>query len=344
MNKIIRVSIILAAAAMTACGSHEPTIASKPVPISDSKISFGVYDIAPSGPGAFLADIFAAPKLSDSSISTSGGELTTLTQLASPAPNGGSGQHQTPAEMRPAPMERKIIRNAELGLESDQPEESQKRIAAIAQSKGGFVVASQQSSSDPQVDARDIVDMSVRIPADKFTETVEEIRTTSRRVIVETVKGEDVTEEFIDTEARLKAKTALEQQFMEIMKRANTVEEALSVQSQLANVRAEIEKIEGRRRFLENQATLSTIKIRLQMPAIFASNSAGFFDRLAESFGRGIDIALNFILGLITFVIGVLPFALFVGVPGYLICRSVLHRRNRPMSVSEIAEEEIKNE
>ena len=131
---------------------------------------------------------------------------------------------------------------------------------------------------------------------------------------------------------------------MEIMKRANTVDDALSVQSQLAGVRGEIERIQGRKRFLENQASLSTIKIRLQTAKVFAASSEGFGDRVAESFGRGFDIALNFILGLVTFVIGALPFALFFGVPGYFLARSIMRRRNRPMSVSEIAKEEIKNE
>lgn len=244
----------------------------------------------------------------------------------------------------PAPVERKIVRNADISLESEKPEESQKRIATIVESKGGFVVESQQSSSDVKVNARDIVQMTVRVPADKFAEALDEIRATSSRVIVETVKGEDVTEEFIDIEARLTAKKALEQQFMEIMKRANTVEDALSVQSQLADVRSEIEKIEGRKRFLENQASLSTIKIRLQTPAVFSANSSGFFYRLTESFANGFDIAIGFILGLVTFVVAALPFAVFIGLPAYLIGRAVIRRRNRPMSVTDIVADEVKDE
>ncbi len=94
--------------------------------------------------------------------------------------------------------------------------------------------------------------MTIRVPSEKFDETLNEIRKNSNRVIVETVKGEDVTEEFIDIEARLKTKKALEEQFLEIMKRSNSVEEALNVQRELAEVRGEIEQIEGRKRFLEN--------------------------------------------------------------------------------------------
>ena len=95
------------------------------------------------------------------------------------------------------------------------------------------------------------------------------------------------------------------------MKRANTVEDALSVQSQLADVRGEIERIEGRKRFLENQASLSTIKIRLQTAKVFAASSDGFGECLSDSFTAGFDVALNFVLGLITLLIAVLPFALW---------------------------------
>ncbi len=242
-----------------------------------------------------------------------------------------------------APTDRKIIRNAEMNLEATDPEDAQRRITGIAELKGGFVVESQQSSSDIKSTSRDTVTMTVRVPAERFSEALDEIRTTATRVVVETVKGQDVTEEFIDIDAQLKAKKALEEQFMAIMKRANSVEDALEVQSQLADVRGEIERIEGRKRFLENQSSLSTIKVRLQTAKVFAQSSAGFGTRLTDAFGSGLDVAMNFVLGLLTFVIAVLPFAAFIGLPCFVIIRYVLKRQARPKSVTEIAEEEIKS-
>lgn len=242
----------------------------------------------------------------------------------------------------PLTIERKVIRNADLQLESESPEDEQRQITTIAEIKGGFVVESQQSSSDNQAEKRDTVTMTVRVPADRFNDALNEIRSAADRVIVETVKGEDVTEEFIDVEARIKTQKALEAQYMEIMKRANTVEDALYVQSELASVRGEIEKVEGRKRYLENQSSLSTIRVKLQTPAAFTASSSKFSGRLAESFGSGLDVALNFVLGLITFVVGALPFAVVFGIPGFLIARYVWRKQKRPMTVQEIAEEEIK--
>lgn len=242
------------------------------------------------------------------------------------------------------PTERKIIRNADLQLEADAPEDSQQKITAIAESKGGFVVESTQSSSNSKATIRDTVTMTVRVPSAKFNESLDEIRKTASRVVSETAKGEDVTEEFVDTEARLKAKKALEAQFLEIMKQAKSVEDALNVQRQLADVRGEIERIEGRLRFLENQTSLSTIKIRLQTPATYSPNSTGFFYQLKEAFSNGFDFALNFILGLVTLVVAILPFFIFIVLPIFLILRYFWKRNQKTNLAKEIVKEEIKTE
>lgn len=268
---------------------------------------------------------------------------------------GGGGRNEPAAEtisvdqasasqQTPVPADRKIIRNAELDLESDAPDEAQTRITAIAEQMGGFVVESQQSSSDVRSSRRDIVSMTIRVPAAKFGETLEAIRNASGRVVVESVKGQDVTQEFIDIEARLKAQQALEAQFTEIMKRANTVEDALEVQRQLAVVRGEIEKIEGRKRFLENQSSLSTIKLRIRTPAVISAGGPGFFTRLTDSINTGLDSAVDFVLGLITLLIAALPFLLFICLPAYLIFRYFWRKARRRMTAAKIIEEELKGE
>ena len=267
-------------------------------------------------------------------------------QNASTTPNAPNAQvsldQAANSQNQPTITERKIIRNADLQIEANSPEETQQKITAIAESKSGFVVESTQSSSDVKVTTRDVVTMTVRVSAEKFGEALEEIRKSGNRVIVETVKGQDVTEEFVDIEARLKAKKALEEQFIEIMKRTTSVSDALNVQRELANVRGEIEQIEGRKRFLENQTSLSTIKIRIQTPNAFSASSSGFFYQLGQAISTGFNFALNFVLVLITLFIGLLPFLIFIVLPIYLLLRYFLKRRGKQKLASEIAREEIK--
>ena len=113
------------------------------------------------------------------------------------------------AQESTVPDDRKIIRNANLQIESDSPTDAQPKIEGIAQSYGGFVVESQQSMSDKRSGNRDIVAVTVRVSAEKFIPAVEDIRKAGTRVLNESIKGEDVTEEFIDVDARLKAKRHL---------------------------------------------------------------------------------------------------------------------------------------
>lgn len=232
--------------------------------------------------------------------------------------------------------ERKIIRNAELTLEADSPEETLKRIIAIAESNGGFIVEARQATSSRTSTKSDTITATFRVSAAKFSSALAEMKGSAGRVLSETVSGQDITEEFIDIEARLKAHRALEAQFMEIMKRANTVEDALKVQTELAEVRGEIERIEGRKRYLENNVSLSTIKVAIHVPASISAGGPGFLSQLTESIDDGLQAALNFILGLVTLVIALIPFILFILLPLFFLVRYFWKRKEREKITEDI--------
>jgi hypothetical protein len=224
-------------------------------------------------------------------------------------------------------IERKIIRNANLTVEVTSPADNQRKITSIAELHQGFVVTSEatqritEDKGKPEV----TINLVVRVPAAQFNQVMEEIRAAAIRVIQEKITGQDVTEEFIDLEARIKNQKALEGQFLEIMKRAGKVEDALEVQRQLADVRTEIEKLEGRRRFLENQASLSTINITLQSPTQIV-NAAGFWYSIRSAFSDGVDVAAAIVLFLIRFVIVLVPLLIFIVLPIGLVTRFVIKR------------------
>jgi len=231
----------------------------------------------------------------------------------------------------PAEVNRKIIRNAELTLETDVPENGLRKIAAIAESKGGFIVTSEvrQQGGGASSESK-IVTVVARIPSAQFETTVEEIRKIGSRVLQEKQTGLDVTEEYIDLEARIRTKQALEAQFLEIMKQARTVTEALEVQRQIAEVRTEIERLEGRRRFLENQSSLSTITVTLQQPvSIVSASPGGFFSSVKEAISDGVDIAVAIVLVFIRVALALLPVLLLIVLPCVLLWRFLIKRYKR---------------
>ena len=229
-------------------------------------------------------------------------------------------------------VERKIIRNATLTLEADEPSKVVQRIASIAEARGGYVVTSESRQQGGARGSKgyEVFTVEMRVPAAQFDATLNEIRGAAGSVTAQKITGKDVTEEYIDLEARLRQQKALEAQLMEIMKRADAVEDAINVQSELTKVRTEIERIEGRRRFLDSQSSLSTISVTLQPPAPLIGTT-GFFQGVGAAFGEGIDIAAAVTLFLIRVLLALLPIAVFIGLPAYFILRYLLRRmRRRP--------------
>lgn len=238
-----------------------------------------------------------------------------------------AGQSQTMAEA----MDRKILRDANLTLEVSKPEEAQRKITSVAESLGGFVVTSESKQRQTAEGATQELEVSlvIRVPALQFGPALDQIRATGNRVVQEKITGQDVTEEFIDLEAHLKTQKALELQFLEIMKQAHKVEDALEVQRQIAEVRTEIEKLEGRKRFLENRASLSTITVSLQTPTAIAVNTSGFGRDVREAVADSVQLAIDIVLFLIRFVIVMIPVFLLIILPGYFIARYFLRRARK---------------
>lgn len=235
-------------------------------------------------------------------------------------------------------MNRRIIRNAELFLELSDPAQGQQKITSIAESLGGFVVTSESKQTESQDPSQRTLEVSlvVRVPAGQYNSALEQIRAVGTRVINEKTSGQDVTEEFIDLEARIRTQKALELQFLEIMKQANKVVDALEVQRQVAEVRTDIEKLEGRKRFLENKASLSTISVNLKTPAGIAVDTSGFGRSVKEAVADSVATASDIVLFLIRFVIVMVPIMLFIVLPGALVARFAFRRvqRWRPATAS----------
>ena len=228
--------------------------------------------------------------------------------------------------------ERKIIRNGELTLEVASTTDVQHRVGSIAEANGGFVVTSESKQRDSVDPAQRTLDIKlvVRVPSPQFGVTFDAIKKLASNTPQENISGQDVTEEFIDLEARIKTQKALEVQFLEIMRGANKVVDALEVQRQIADVRTDIEKLEGRKRFLENRASLSTITVNIQAPKpAIAVTSTGFGHELREAVSESIGTASDIVLGFTRFVIVMLPILLFVVLPASLVARYLVRRAKR---------------
>jgi Domain of unknown function (DUF4349) len=234
------------------------------------------------------------------------------------------------AESTAEAADRKIIRNADITIEVPSTTDAQHHVTSIAEAHGGFVVTSeakQRESNDPSQRTLDIK-LVVRVPANQFGRAFDEIRKLAGNTPAEQVTSQDVTEDFIDLEARIKTQKALEVQFLEIMRQAHKIEDALEVQRQIAEVRTDIEKLEGRKRFLENRSSLSTMNVNIQTPKpVITVTQTGFRHSLREAVSDSVTLASDMVLFFARFLIMMVPVFVFLLLPmglagGYLIRRA----------------------
>jgi hypothetical protein len=228
-------------------------------------------------------------------------------------------------------FDRKIIRNADLTIEVNSTTEAQQKVTTIAESNGGFVVTSEAKQKENSDTAKRTLDIKliIRVPSTQFNSALQQIESLATNMPQRNVSGQDVTEEFIDLEARIKTQKALELQFLEIMKKANKVEDALEVQRQIADVRTEIEKLEGRKNFLANRSSLSTITVNIQTPTPIVVSATGFGRTVRDAVSDSLDLASGIVLFFVRFVIVMIPVFMFVILPLGLIALYFKRRAHR---------------
>jgi len=159
--------------------------------------------------------------------------------------------------------ERMIVRNGDIYLVVEDVVGARDEIAQLAVRLGGYVVSSQISGEDEGMRGS----ISIRVPDEKFEQVMVELRGLAERVKSESTDSRDVTEEYIDLEARLKNAEATESQYLALLDKAEAVEDILRIYDSLSRVRREIEQIKGQMTYLERTSSMSLITAQLRPAA-----------------------------------------------------------------------------
>jgi hypothetical protein len=185
--------------------------------------------------------------------------------------------------------ERKIVKTGYITLEVEDIAASMDKVANMADEMGGYVVSSDKREYETGVSGS----IRIRVPSQRFEEAFERLRQFAVAVPYENTEAKDVTEEYVDLEARLRNLEATEAQYLALLEKAEEVEDMLMVQRELSNVREEIERIEGRMLYLERTSDMALIEINLQetkgLAAPWSASSAlKTAVRGLTAFGRGL--------------------------------------------------------
>src|SRR5215210_650629 len=168
------------------------------------------------------------------------------------------------------PTSRLIVRTGQASVEVDSLETAMLEVRRLMQRVGGFVADASVQSGRNQLRS---ATLELKAPSSRFDELTEGLRPLGRLQYVN-VKAQDVSEEFVDLTARVANGHRLEERLVELLRtRTGKLQDVLSVERELARVREEIERMEGRLRFLKTSAQLSTLSVNLfEPPPLVASH------------------------------------------------------------------------
>lgn len=221
---------------------------------------------------------------------------------------------------------RMIIKNGEMTLIVADTDRALEQATDIAVNSGGYVVSSKTWNNGDYKSGT----LTMGVPSDQFEAVQRQLRALAVKVLSDTSSGQDVSDEFVDLQARLTNLEATAARIRELLKDAKTVDEALQVNIKLSEVESEIEQIKGRMQYLKDRSAFSTIVVNLQpdvpTPTPEAWQPGKTVENAAESAG---NLLRGLIDGAIWLVVALGPVLIPLAIVVWLVVRAQRKRVKR---------------
>lgn len=209
-------------------------------------------------------------------------------------------------------IEQKIIKTGNLKFETNDLEVTYNQILK------NMIVSGATIQNDTEGKNYDTVfrKLIVRIPSQNFDIFIKSISKGIDYFDNKEISSEDVTAEYIDIDARLKAKKVLESRYLELLKKANKVSEMLEIEAQLSAIREEIEAKQGQLHYIQNQVSMSTITIEFyKTVAEKEGATVSYGTKIWNAISSGFNGFSSFLIGLIS----IWPFLIMLAAVTYII-------------------------
>ncbi len=225
---------------------------------------------------------------------------------------------------------RQIIKTGELTVEVENVSSAVGAVRALAIELGGYVGGSQAGNAD------DAATLTLRIPAARFDDALTRLHELDGEVTAEGTREQDVTGSVVDLEARIRNLRASEAQYRALLNRASDIEDILTIQSRLDEVRGQVEQLQAQLDQLSELASLSTLTVTIVPAATPVEETAAAWDpkaifdsAVAALVGLGQALAA---VGIWIVILG-LPLAIVLGILAWIGLRAVpAFRRKVPVT------------
>jgi Domain of unknown function (DUF4349) len=267
-----------------------------------------------ASPAAAPPSVFSAPGASSAPAT---GEVQRSATSGASAAADTSRSGATPSQANPNPLpdtsaqllDRMVIRTAQLTVEVQDMEQALAQARAIASRNGGFVSASSTHVEKVNDQDRMVADLTLQVRSQSADAAVSDLRALGK-VTSETSGSQDVTEEYVDLDSNLRNLQASEAAILKLLDRASQIQDVLALQRELSTVRGQIERIQGRKTYLERRTDMATITLALRLPPVAGSQPtiSGAWDPLAVA-QRGWQASLALLRGVAEAVIVAIAFS-----------------------------------
>jgi hypothetical protein len=236
---------------------------------------------------------------------------------------------------------RKLIKTVDLDVQVSDTTEASEELRSLASEMGGYVSAMTAYRRNELL----YYSLTLRVPVERLDGAVERIKSLATRVDRESIRTEDVTEKYIDLEARLTTLKATETELRSLLaesrERQHKAEDIMTIYEKLTEIRSLIEQIEGQLKALDSLATLSTINVQL-IPTESAKPIVAEGWKPADTARSSTRALVTILQGLadvviVALIVGV-PLAVVLGLPVLaiaIIARRLLRRPSRAAAASQ---------
>ncbi|MBE1555378.1 DUF4349 domain-containing protein [Sporosarcina limicola] len=211
---------------------------------------------------------------------------------------------------------RMIIHQAQLQVNVKNLEQAQLEIEKKVAEYGGYIVESNVYRENDDIVSGNI---TVRIPEKHFQTFLKDAEEKAD-ILERNVTGQDITEEYVDLQSRVKSKRAVEARLLEFIGKAQKTEDLLKISSDLASVQEEIEVLVGKMNYFENQTSYSTVEISMFENRVVVPTLDGKKLDTWEKTKKQLATSTNFMLsagsGMIVFFVGNLPVIILLSLVG----------------------------
>lgn len=238
-------------------------------------------------------------------------------------------------------LHKKLIYRANVVMEVEDYAKAQTEIRNLVAVSGGYLVEFNEDQSRYELGGSFVL----KVPANGFSAFLDRLEQLKPKSMQRNIQGQDVSEEYVDLESRLKVKEATEARYLKFMEAATQTEQLVEYVNELERIQTDIEQIKGRMRYIDSNVAYSTIEIRVYQPdaakMAITDEDPGLLDRMKNALTGSIEVLSLLAQWLVVFLAGALPLLVIASI--ILVPVWIYRRKTREKRAQRRAEQSTNN-